>query len=372
MKHLPITALLLAAGLTAAAQAQNPLLLQPRDHTRILEQSYELDPGAAAALANRYGNLYVNTVPDGPLRVRLTITSRGTDSLKTLAKLEQIVLAETYENGRVRIEPGAGQQLGGMELLQGMSIQMDVEAPAGHPLALSLIRGDLHLDTRTEPVDIDLKHGSLFGNSLLAEGNSIRAVNAVCSFDSITSARLDLRESEWTLRAAGTLDLKAESSRTDLASVQTLRTDTRVGDLHVGRVQEIRGSYDATKMLIDQIGQRCVLSGRLAPAMEIGSLSPGFDTLAITSFAAPVRIQTPEETVFELDARVERAELTAEGYYTLLAPKQAEDKRAVRRYHIQPETDGARMAAPAGVIRIDSRMGAVKIKKTAQTGLTER
>jgi hypothetical protein len=153
------------------------------------------------------------------------------------------------------------------------------------------------------------------------------------------------------------------SARVKAGTVGDLTLNSQLGSFKVTDVSRITGTYLSSDVYIGRLGQTAVLQGRYAPALEIATIAPGFDTLDLRGNAAAIHLGMEPDARFELDATLERGTLTVSGLSGEMTEETDAASPQVHRYRISPPAH-ARMASPPGYVRIQGNNSPITIEKS--------
>ena len=274
---------------------------------KIIKKEYTVSSNANLNIANKYGNIEINTWDQDKVEIVVSITTNGNDEEKVQKRLDQIKIEFDATTSVVSAKTIIGKSSSNWSFWKNsnnvnMEINYFIKAPKTNNINLSNDYGDIIIDKLEGSATINCDYGKLIIGELMNTENHINidyAPNSTIEY--VNEAKINADYSKLTIEKANAIDLNSDYSTNTYEDVKHLDFNCDYGSVEVENAGTIVGNSDYLTIKIGSLHKSFVLKAGYG-AVKIENLKNGFETIDINADYTGVKIGIDRNTPFNFKA----------------------------------------------------------------------
>ncbi len=235
------------------------------------DESFAYEDGDEIVIANKYGEVIVNTWFSDSVRVKVQLEAAGKnqDAVNKVMRRVDIELRKIGDRiaAETEVEERGGGVLGDFIRDVGdyskslfssnnkFTANYEVWIPATAEIQIDNRYGDIYLDDLQGSVEISLAHGDLRADRIENEIDLDHSFGKA-SFDFVKKGNISLRGVELSIDEATQLIFESSSSEIELETCQDLQFNSRNDNFDIGKAQNVVGKGSFTNVVVGQLQER--------------------------------------------------------------------------------------------------------------------
>jgi hypothetical protein len=262
---------------------------------------------------NKYGTIQVTSWKKDSAYIRAEVKAFASNQSKLNKMFDGVTINITESSYVVRAQTDFTQNINMLfESFKGMTsklisydsrveINYYINIPDYLDLKIENKYGDVYMENCTGNFSVSVSNGSFKANSL-GKGSSVSLTFCDATINSITSGKIDASFSEVFIGATEDLSINSISSRYDIKSAGSIRTESRRDKFFINSIETLQGNSYFTDYNMDKLKKDINLTTRYG-SVNADIIEKGFEGINISSGYSDISLRFDEGSSYNLDIR---------------------------------------------------------------------
>lgn len=257
--------------------------------SKTFNKNYKVDKKASLEVANKYGQVIINSWAKDSIVIKVKVTSFAKDqdaADKLLDRVEfdfnragEFVIAETVIDRSKGFLKDLWDDLDnysrGLLSTKGkVTVNYEVYAPKYTNIKITNKFGDIYMDNFKGDVKVGLANGNLKTDEIIG-GFDLNLSFGRANINNINNGVIVLRSADVEIERAKDIDLTSSSSTLVVSKLSLLKMESRNDKLRIDSLQVLRGNSSFTKINVKSLS-RTVFADMNYGELNIELVKPGF------------------------------------------------------------------------------------------------
>lgn len=218
--------------------------------SKVIKKEYETEAGGLLSLNNRFGEIRVETWDRMRVKLEVSILVNADSEAEAQKTFDQIKLtfinSRSFTSAETTILTDSKDWWRWVDEKQDdYAVHIKAWIPTKHRLRLKNKHGAVHLDDLYGILDLDISHGDLYAENLLAD-TKIVMEGGYASIHKVEKLEAEIKETELELYQATYANITSRNSRISITNVKDLLTNSRYDTYVIDEVHKLsnKGRYD--------------------------------------------------------------------------------------------------------------------------------
>ena len=295
---------------------------------KLIEKTFDISAEAIVDVKNTFGEIHITSWDESRVWVEVEILVKSGSDSRLSYLLDNIDVDFDQSHLRLSIKTDIDAKTRSNE---SFKVNYKLKVPRSNELKVGNSFGDIFIDDRDEPVEVELAYGDLKAGRFKG-GGELKLSFGKGEVALLQEGEVFLRYCDFfSIEAADKLDLDQQFSDIEILNVDEISIDSKYGDLEIGEMNRIKGDIKFTNVDIDRLGKSLVLDCQYTSDFTIGSVATSLENLQIEGGFGSYDIDLDDGLVSDFEAIVEYASLRMNGVDIDYSLRLKDDKRSEYR-----------------------------------------
>lgn len=338
MKRKVFNTALLLFALPLVVAASHPGWKGKYTKEKKINKEFTVSPDALLKVANRYGNLYVNSWNENKVVIEVTIKVNGDREEKVEKRLGEIDVAFESSAGMVSaktlFDKGKSWNWGwNNKSTVSMEINYTIKVPLSNRVDLTNDYGSINLDRIGGKAVIDCDYGTLDIGELLADNNELSFdYTSKVTIGFIKSGKISADYSGFEVNKTDHLTIAADYTQSKIKEAGSIHYSCDYGTISIDNAQTIEGNGDYVTASFG------VVHGDVTVASDYGSikiekLAPDAGNVRIQSDYTGIKIGYHPDYFFDFDIKLNYASLKNDDSFQFNIKREGSHEKYYKGYY---------------------------------------
>lgn len=275
-----------------------------------ISQEFAVSNETRVEVKNTFGLIHVTSWDKKVVEVEAEIIASSEWSSRAKAMLNEIDVDFDQSPVALRITSDVDIKTKGEEKFE---INYSIKAPRSNAMKLANSFGDIFIDDRDQPVDIELAYGDLKAGKLMA-GGRIEVAFGNGNISHYASGKMSLRYCDFfSIGSSESMELDQQFSEVRVEKVHILDLRSRYGEVEIGQVNDIRANLQFSNFVIGSLSGQLEANAKYVSNFTINNVEASFSLIDISGDFGSYNIDLDENLSAIFEGQFRNARMTSSG-----------------------------------------------------------